>query len=186
MTNKGLKTISILSLTIFSFIGGAFAADLQAQIPADENSTMQTTETTQATPTQSCERSQKIQAKINELNTQKRADTINYNNALEKIKKITEKFEKEGYATSGLKKHSEELNQRIAQYVNSFTPVTTALRESQKYACDPSEDKFKQELQNARDALKKVRDTIGKVKNYYHDTIRTELLNPTKLNQTQQ
>ncbi len=171
-TTKLLKTIFIFSLTILSLTSIAFAAN-EAPIPPPAE--------TQAGSQQACDRGQKVQAKIAQFSSQKKADVLAYNQVIDKIQKLIDKRVKEGYTTSRLKDFLQKINMRVAQYSSDFTAYNTALKKIQAVACEGSDEKWKEGIQKSRETLKKLHQDVEELKKYYYEIVRPELLNPTKL-----
>lgn len=172
--------MAIVAIALISFSSTAFADVLPFSSPSKPIKPTITDTSCNATVA-------KVEAKLTEFTQQKKTDAASYNQAILQIQEFVAQLQKEGYATSRVKQYSLKLTSKIGQYSADTNNYLNALKKAQGYGCDdPKGQSFKDAIKKAGEALKKVRDDIDGIKSYYHDTLRPELINVTKLNTSQQ
>lgn len=98
-----------------------------------------------------------------------------YRNLALRVRKIIDTLSSRGYDTAIVEGDLKTLNQMIQHAADDHAAFITQLEEAQAFDCGKSEGAFRQAMQEARDALKVVRDDARAIKDFYQNTLRPHI-----------
>lgn len=176
-----LLTISSLFLFVTSYVSAQSAEDRVQQLEERQQERMERIEGRQERISQTVENrcellTGRIENRINRFNTLKDERTERYNNVLDRLAIINEKLQNEGYDTSEVEANWQTMNGLVQNYSVAYQEFIAALEDTKQYACGESEGAFRDELDQAQEELKDVRDIGFEIRSFYINTLKPSVI----------